>query len=200
MNKLSLLVLLSALSLAVLPACQQQSKPATSTPTSDDGVVTVEGSEKDKAEIADVLIMEHSCFVDREIDCWTRLWSQKTDASWQKRRDDGTDIVYSGWNKVYPFAFNLMNNPESDTIFLVAEEVYRKPMTYFFLSEKDAVVEWWQFNGLPDKSRYQTSSERRVMTKEDGKWKVLQVISRWDIGEMLTPEMIQQYRQSGQIQ
>lgn len=124
----------------------------------------------------------------------------KTDASWQKRRDDGTDIVYSGWNKVYPFAFNLMNNPESDTIFLVAEEVYRKPMTYFFLSEKDAVVEWWQFNGLPDKSRYQTSSERRVMTKEDGKWKVLQVISRWDIGEMLTPEMIQQYRQSGQIQ
>ncbi|MFN7117507.1 MAG: hypothetical protein ACK4TA_11960 [Saprospiraceae bacterium] len=159
------LFLILALGCVLIPCAQSQS-------------AWNEAAEK-KAILA-TLEQETACFYQRNYDCWKATWAQ-TDYVFQAwNNDNGTFDASTGWKAVdnrigtfikeHPVAAGGSSHPK----------VERRNMIFKFYGDNMVYMTWDQYNSDKEVKYYLLSKEVRMLEKQQGQWKIVNVSAFWD--------------------
>lgn len=123
---------------------------------------------------------ETSSFYKRDYDAWKKYFIQKEYAFQGWNNGDGSFDASVGWANIDSrIGQYIQNNPvkQGETSH---PKVERKNMAVHFFSDKLAYLVWDQYNSDSAMKKFTLSKDQRIMEKEDGQWKIVNVSAFWD--------------------
>lgn len=136
----------------------------------------------EKAKIMAVIEGETDCFFARDYDCWQDKFTH-SDYSYQAwSNSDGTFDASVGWDNIEKnLGKYIKENPsEEEDAGSSHPVIKRKNVMVKFYGDTAAHLTWDQYNSSRDQSYFLHSKEVRLMEKEDGQWKIVNVSAFWD--------------------
>lgn len=151
--------------------------------TSDKGVeAAVEFDEaKEKAAILSAIEQETKCFFERDYECWKEYWIQEDYAFQAWNNADGTFDAAVGWDKIHDQGKSYIDNVPEGKTKTSHPIVKRGDIQFKFYGDNLAYLIWQQYNSDRKNEYYSVSQETRLMEKQDGKWKIVNVTAFWDM-------------------
>ncbi len=138
--------------------------------------------EQEKIAIMKVIEDETECFFRRDYDCWQNQFTH-TDYSYQAwSNSDGTFDASVGWPAIEKnLGKYIKENPaEPEEAGSSHPVVKRKNIKVKFYGNEAAHLTWDQFNSDRNQNYYLQSKEVRLMEKQDGQWKIVNVSAFWN--------------------
>lgn len=119
---------------------------------------------------------------NRNYEEWKKYWIQK---EYSFRAGNGPDSTYAmyGWENISDHVKNFDREQYKGQEGRKFSTPKRKNFTVNFNSETSAYVKWEQYNQVAKENIYYRSQESRLMEKEGGKWKIVNVLAFWDRSE-----------------
>ncbi len=143
------------------------------------------------AAIMKVIEAETESFYKRDYESWKKNFVQKDYAFQAWNNDDGTVDVKSGWAEVDEKIGNYIKaNPLKAGESASHPKVERKNMKTHFFSPQLAYLYWDQYNSDGAMKIFTLSKDSRLMEKENGEWKILNVTSYWDYKNTITADSL----------
>lgn len=166
-----------------LISCQNQAEDQNNAEVSTDSAVSSSeadfNEEKESEAIKQVIINETESFFERDYEEWSQYWMKVESAFRAGNGPDSTYVLY-GWENISDYIENYDETLYEDEEGSKYSTPKRDDFDITFNSENSARVEWEQYNRVAAQDQYYSSRESRLMQKEDGKWKIINVISFWD--------------------
>ncbi len=135
---------------------------------------------KETAAIMKNIEEETKCFFDGNYDCWNKHWSHEKYAMQAWNNDDGTFDAAIGWEKIDKQGKEWIEKYYKSGKNVVHPVVKKeKPIVKFF-NENVAYLIWKQYNANKDNTFYIISQESRIMEKQNGEWKIVNVTALWN--------------------
>jgi len=136
--------------------------------------------EAEQKAIMATIERETAYFYARDYDGWKQTWIQApyTFQAWSN--SDGTFDASVGWEQIDARIGKYIKDnpvPEGGTSH---PKVERRNMVVKFFNENLAYLVWDQYNMSPDGKTYTYSKDERLMEKQNGQWKIVNVSSFWD--------------------
>ncbi|MBP6687740.1 MAG: hypothetical protein KA160_07760, partial [Lacibacter sp.] len=127
----------------------------------------------------------------RDYESWKKYFAQ-TDYAFQAwNNGDGTADVKRGWEEVDKGIGDYIKaNPLKTGETASHPKVERKNMKIHFFSPQLAYLAWDQYNSDGDMKIFTLSKDSRLMEKEDGEWKIVNVTSYWDYKNTITADSL----------
>ena len=176
-------LLISIISL-VLFSCAQ---PATNQDTLSSEPIN---EEAEKTAILKTIEQETAAFFARDYEAWKKCFLQKDYAFQGWNNKDGSFDASVGWNNIDTRIGDYIKANPLQQVASSHPEVLRKNMTVHFFSDKLAYLVWDQYNSDTEKKSFYHSREQRIMEKQDGAWKILNVTSFWNNTNMIAADSI----------
>jgi hypothetical protein len=135
--------------------------------------------EKETKAIMQTIENETSCFFKGDYNCWKENFVQANYAFqvWSK---DGYFDPKIGWEAVDDKIGRYIEDNKPGAGGSNNPKVVRKDMIVKFFSSDVAYLIWNQYNSDQKMTHYTHSTETRIMEKQDGKWKIVNVTALWD--------------------
>jgi len=165
-------------------ACKQEDSNAISAekPPFDEG--------KELAAIIRTIEGETASFYARDYEEWKKYFIHKDYAFQGWNSSDGSFDASVGWQDVdRRIGEYIRNNPVKSGETTHAK-VDRKNMVIHFFSENVAYLVWDQYNSDKDMKTFTFSKDQRIMEKENGEWKIVNVTSFWNYKNKLSADSI----------
>jgi len=103
---------------------------------------------------------------------------------------DGTFGATVGWTPINEGIDNYMRqNPEPDGI-SNHPKVERRNMVWKFFNSELAFVIWDQYNSDQELKMFHHSKETRIMEKQNGSWKIVNMTALWDYKNLVPADSI----------
>ncbi len=143
-----------------------------------DSMLTIDEAKETKA-IMQTIENETSCFFKGDYNCWKENFVQANYAFqvWSK---DGYFDPKIGWHEVDDKIGRYIEDNKVGVGGSNNPKVLRKDMIVKFFSDNVAYLIWNQYNSDKKMTHYIHSTETRIMEKQDGKWKIVNVTALWD--------------------
>lgn len=171
--------------LALLFSCKSQpSIPAAQEPAAID-------EQTELAAIMKVIEAETESFYQRDYESWRKNFSKKDYAFQAWNNSDGTADVKRGWAEVDNGIGNYIKaNPLKAGETASHPKVERKNLNIHFFNPQLAYLSWDQYNSDAEMKVFTLSKDSRLMEKENGEWKILNVTSYWDYKNTITADSL----------
>ncbi len=123
---------------------------------------------------------ETSSFYKRDYVSWKKYFIQKDYAFQAWNNSDGSFDASIGWANVDGrIGKYIKDNPVSPGKSMHSKVEKRNLVVHFF-SENLAYLSWDQYNSDQNMEIFTPSKEQRIMEKESGEWKIVNVSAYWD--------------------
>lgn len=124
---------------------------------------------------------ETSSFYKRDYLAWKKYFVEDNYAFQGWNNGDGTFDASVGWpdidNRISDY---IKNHPLAKGQSTSHPRVERRNMVIKFLSDDIAYLVWDQYNGDQENKFFTLSKDQRIMKKENGNWKIVNMTSFWD--------------------
>ncbi|HMR83790.1 MAG TPA: hypothetical protein PKE30_11690 [Niabella sp.] len=157
-------------------ACGQQPENAQTT----NGVFD---EKKEQDAIMKVIEGETSSFYKRDYESWKKHYAQTAYAFQAWNNHDGTVDAKTGWPAVDSGIGNYIKANPVAPGGSSHPEVLRKNIITKFYADTVAYLLWDQYNSVKDSAMF--SKEVRLMEKQNGEWKIVNVSAFWDYSKMI---------------
>jgi hypothetical protein len=145
--------------------------------------------EKEKEAILNVIETETRCFFEKNYVCWQNTYAHKDYSTQIWNNDDGTINAKVGWDKIREATETFIkNNPGPGGTY---PRVERKNILYTFFGDEGAYITWDQYNSDEEEKIFYRSKEVRVMEKEKGRWKIVNVSAFWDTKNIIPVDSLE---------
>ncbi|WP_428660576.1 hypothetical protein [Runella sp.] len=153
-------------------ACKEADSKTNSSMTSVD-------EERETKAIMQTIENETTCFFKGDYNCWKENFVQANYAFqvWSK---DGYFDPKIGWLAVDDKIGRYIEDNKPGAGGSNNPKVVRKDMIVKFFGDNVAYLIWNQYNSDKQMKNYTHSTETRIMEKQDGKWKIVNVTALWD--------------------
>lgn len=147
--------------------------------------------EVEKAAIMKTIENETSSFYKRDYEGWKQNFVQKDYAFQGWNNGDGTFDASVGWQEIDKrIAEYIKNNPvkaggSSHPL------VERRNMAVTFFTDSLAFLVWDQYNADEENKFFTLSKDQRIMEKENGQWKIVNVSSFWNYKSKIAVDSLQ---------
>ncbi len=135
---------------------------------------------KETAVIMKTIEEETKCFFDGNYDCWNKHWSHEKYAMQAWNNDDGTFDAAVGWEKINKQGKEWIEKYYKSGKNIVHPVVKKEKPIIKFFGENVAYLIWKQYNANKDNTFYIISEESRIMEKQNGEWKIVNVTALWN--------------------
>lgn len=167
------------ISIALLVACDEKKEN-----------VFMDESVETKA-IMQTIEGETNAFFNGNYKEWTSFWSHDSMAMQAWNNSDGSADAAIGWDQI-----NQQGKYWIDTYYkngknVIHPEVKKEEPKVMFFDDYTAYLMWKQYNTDQDKQYYSVSQETRLMKKEDGKWKILNVSAFWSTEDKIAVDSLE---------
>lgn len=134
----------------------------------------------EKKAILATLEQETKCFYARNYDCWKETWAQ-TDYVFQAwNNSNGTFDASVGWKQVDDRIGKFIRENPVPAGGSSHPKVERRNMIFKFYGDNMAYMTWDQYNSDREVKNYLLSKEVRLLEKQNGQWKIVNVSAFWD--------------------
>jgi hypothetical protein len=138
-------------------------------------------AEAEKAAILQTIEDETNSFYRRDYASWKKFWVSGDYAFQGWNNGDGTFDASVGWTAIDKrIADYIKNHPLAQGQTTSHPRVERRNMVIQFLSDDLAYLVWDQYNGDMENKFFTLSKDQRIMKKENGGWKIVNITSFWD--------------------
>lgn len=164
-------LILPCLLLALLPGCQQPAPPFL--------------EEAEKKIILETIEKETRSFFTNDLETWRSCYihSGETSSSWNNA--DGTFDIFRGFTTLESYTRQSMDANAADTLPVAPLKLeYRNVKVKFFTPEV-ALVQYNQYISDRKGENYHQTLDERIMQKDSGQWKILQIVSLWNYKDKL---------------
>lgn len=152
--------------------------------------LSAEDFEREKEAILSTIEKETRCFFEKDYVCWQNAYAHKDYATQVWNNDDGTINAKMGWDEIHEATRTfLRNNPGPGGGY---PRVERKNMFFKFFGDEGAYVTWDQYNSDKEEKVFFHSKEIRVLEKEKGRWKIVNVSAFWDTKNTIPVDSLEQ--------
>lgn len=167
-----------------LLSCQQQdNKVSESTkPVFDEGA--------EKEAILKTIEGETDGFYRRDYEAWKKYFIQKDYAFQAWNNGDGSFDASVGWSDIDNRIGNYIKNNPVKPGETVHPKVDRRNMVIHFFSENLAYLVWDQYNSDEEMKSFTLSKDQRIMEKENGQWKIVNVSSFWNYKNKISADSL----------
>lgn len=133
---------------------------------------------------------ETASFYERDYENWKKYFIQKNYAFQGWNNSDGSFDASVGWTDVDKRIGEYISNNPVKSGETTHAKVDRKNMVIHFFSENVAYLVWDQYNSDKDMKTFTFSKDQRIMEKENGEWKIVNVTSFWNYKNRLSADSI----------
>ena len=130
--------------------------------------------------ILNTIEKETDCYYNRDIDCYSSHWSNSELSFLTYNNSDGSVHAARGYENITTGVRKHFENNPKDKKLKSKRNIIRQNIEYEFFSPTTAYVMWDQYNENRISKTYTYSSETRLMKKEGGAWKILNITALWD--------------------
>ena len=124
---------------------------------------------------------ETSSFYKRDYIGWKKYFVDGNYAFQGWNNGDGTFDASVGWPEIDKrISDYIKNHPLATGQSTSHPRVERRNMVIKFLSEDLAYLVWDQYNGDQENKFFTLSKDQRIMKKENGKWKIVNITAFWN--------------------
>lgn len=135
----------------------------------------------EKKAILAALEQETDCFYKRDYDCWKAAWVQADYVFQAWNNADGTFDSSVGWQQVDArIGKYIREHPLQAGMNTFHPKVERRNMVFKFYGDNMVYMTWDQYNSDEEVKNYMLSKEIRLLEKQGGKWKIVNVAAFWD--------------------
>jgi len=146
---------------------------------------------KEKKAIMQTIENETNCFFKGDYDCWKENFIQ-TDYAFQVWSDAGGSFDPKiGWKEVDDKIGKYIKDNKIGEGGSNNPKVLREGMIVKFYGDNVAYLIWHQYNTDKSMKHYIHSTETRLMEKQDGKWKIVNVTALWDRNQTIPIDSVQ---------
>ena len=146
--------------------------------------------EKEKKAIMQTIENETNCFFNGDYNCWKENFIQ-ADYAFQVWSDaSGSFDPKIGWNEVDNKIGRYIEDNKLGQGGSNNPKVIRKGMITKFYGDNVAYLIWHQYNADKKMKHYIHSTETRLMEKQDGKWKIVNVTALWDRNQTIPVDSV----------
>ena len=145
---------------------------------------------KEKSAILEVLKAETEFFFKRDYENWKKCFIHSDYAFQAWSNADGTFDAKVGWPEVdEKIGSYIRNNPVAPGS-ASHPKVERRNMVWKFFTPEVVFMIWDQYNSDTAMKIYNHSKETRIMEKQGGSWKVVNVAAFWDYKNTIPMDII----------
>lgn len=155
---------------------------------SDDKKASSLNEEAEMKQIMQTINDESDCFFKRDYNCWKDTYIHADYAFQAWSNPDGTFDAKQGWQEVDDKTGKYIK--ENKVLGSEHPRLERKNMVHKFYGDNAVFLVWDQYNSNPNGKKYYHSKEARVMEKEDGKWKIVNVSAFWDYKNLVPSDSL----------
>lgn len=146
--------------------------------------------EKEKSAILEVLKAETESFFKRDYESWKKFYIHSDYAFQAWSNADGTFDAKVGWPEVDEKIGNYIRSNPVPAGSASHPKVERRNMIWKFFTPEVAFMIWDQYNSDTAMKIYNHSKETRIMEKQGGSWKVVNVASFWDYKNIIPIDIL----------
>lgn len=169
MKQITLLLLFTGF---LFQSCNNTTTEQTSAATFDEA--------KEMEKIMQVIEGETSSFYKRDYESWKNFYIHTHYAFQAWNNGDGTIDAKTGWAAVDSGIGNYIKTYPVEPGGSSHPVVLRKNMITKFYADTVAYLLWDQYNSDQAGRQFQFSKELRLMEKQNGEWKIVNVSAFWD--------------------
>lgn len=147
-----------------------------------------EAAEK-KAVLA-TLEQETACFYQRDYACWKETWAQTAYVFQAWNNADGTYDSSVGWQQVDERIGKFIRENPVQGGGSSHPKVERRNMVFKFYGDNAVYMTWDQYNSDREVKNYKLSKEVRLLEKQNGRWKIVNVSAFWDYKNTVPMEQL----------
>lgn len=136
--------------------------------------------EAEKKAVLATLEQETSCFYKRDYACWKETWAQTEYVFQAWNNADGTFDSSVGWKQVDERIGKFIRENPVPQGGSSHPKVERPNMIFKFYGNNMVYMTWDQYNSDKEVKTYRVSKEVRLLEKQNGKWKIVNVSAFWD--------------------
>lgn len=157
-----------------------------------DAAVTAELFDEKAAtdSIWKVIEKETADFFNGNYEGWASNWSHQPYAMQSWNNDDATASAAVGWEKINAQGKEWIEKYYKNGKNIIHPVVKREKAEIKFFNDKTAYLTWKQYNADAEKKFYRPSQEIRIMEKEAGGWKIVNVSAFWDTGKKIAADSL----------
>ena len=145
-----------------------------------DATVSTFDEQQEIAKIMKVIEGETKCFFDGNYSCWNAHWSHEKYAMQVWNNDDGTFDAAIGWEQINKQGKGWIEKYYKSGKNIIHPVVKREKPTVKFFNKDVAYLIWKQYNANQESTHYLISQETRLMEKQNGGWKIVNVSAFWN--------------------
>lgn len=146
--------------------------------------------EKEKKAILQTIENETNCFFNGDYNCWKENFIQANYAFQVWSDASGAFDPKIGWNEVDDKIGRYIEDNKVGQGGSNNPKVIRKGMIVKFFGDNVAYLIWHQYNADKKMKHFIHSTETRIMEKQDGKWKIVNVTALWDRNQTIPMDSI----------
>lgn len=136
--------------------------------------------EAEKKAVLATLEQETTCFYKRDYACWKETWAQTDYVFHAWNLGDGTYEASVGWKQVDERIGKFIRENPVPSGGSSHPKVERRNMLFKFYGNNMVYMTWDQYNSDKEVKNYQQSKEVRLLEKQNGKWKIINMSALWD--------------------
>ncbi|HRQ49965.1 MAG TPA: hypothetical protein PLR74_05485 [Agriterribacter sp.] len=145
---------------------------------------------KETEEIMKVIDGETHFFYKRDYESWKNFYAQTNYVFQAWNNGDGTIDAKTGWAAVDSGIGNYIKTYPVEPGGSSHPVVLRKNMITKFYGDTVAWLLWDQYNSDQEGRQFQFSKELRLMEKQNGEWKIVNVSGFWDYKNFVSAESL----------
>ncbi len=142
---------------------------------------------KEQEAIMKTIEGETSSFYKRDYENWKKHYVQTAYAFQAWNNGDGSIDAKTGWPAVDAGIGNYIKSNPVEPGGSSHPVVLRRNMITKFYADTVAYLLWDQYNSTKDSATFQYSKEVRIMEKQNGEWKIVNVSAFWDYSNKMIP-------------
>jgi hypothetical protein len=143
---------------------------------------------EDTEKIMKVIEGETGSFYKRDYESWKNFYIHTYYAFQAWNNGDGTVDAKTGWPAVDSGIGNYIKTYPVEPGGSSHPVVLRKNIITKFYADTVAYLLWDQYNGDQTSQKFQLSKEVRLMEKQNGEWKIVNVSGFWDYKNFVSAE------------
>lgn len=144
--------------------------------------------EAELKQVMQTINQESDCFFKRDYNCWKDTYMQADYAFQAWSNPDGTFDAKQGWKEVDEKTGRYIK--ENKVLGTEHPHLERKNLIHKFYGDDAVFLVWDQYNATPNGKKYYHSKEARVMEKQNGKWKIVNVSAFWDYKNLVASDSL----------
>jgi hypothetical protein len=145
---------------------------------------------KETEEIMKVIEGETHSFYKRDYESWKKFYMHANYAFQAWNNGDGTIDAKTGWAAVDSGIGNYIKTYSVEPGGSSHPVVLRKNIITKFYADTVAYLLWDQYNSDQSAQQFQFSKEVRLMEKQNGAWKIVNVSGFWDYKNFVSAESL----------